>query len=638
MPRRLVFAGWMMVSLFLVGGLFPAQAQEGDEPVVETDPAIPTASQSVTITFNADQGDQGLEGFDGDVYAHTGVYTDQSPNTWRCVKNNWPTEDDFTGNREDTKLTQVGPEEYELTIDDIRAYYNDNDTGCTLDAEETVETMNFVFRSDDGSEEGKAEGGEDIIVDLGDSEAPVLTSIQSPSASLVDPIVVGTDTTLSVMAIAQAESSLEEFTLSVNGTEEVSTTGDTLTYDVTLDAPGRKDVRVEATDDQGNTASDSIYAVRASPSEEQAVPSGLEDGINYTGSGGATLVLQAPEKQHVHVVGDFTDWEVKPAYQMQRETNTTSSGQDSTRYWIELDELTPGQEYGFQYLVDGDIRIPDPYSEKVLTSNDSEISESTYPDLKPYPSGKAEDLVSVLETGQSEFDFSTFERPEQEDLVIYELLVRDFIEDHNYQTLQDTLDYLDGLGVNAIELMPVSEYDGNESWGYNPALYFATDKYYGPAEELKQFIELAHERGIAVILDVVYNHQTGQSPFIRLFNEGTYGSPTEDNPWANPEARHPFNVFNDNDHESTFTKYWLDRANEYWLTEFNVDGFRFDLSKGFTQTDTGDDVEAWSSYDQSRIDHSSIPEPSRVHSRSSQQSLSTLQSSVEDKHCLEGSA
>jgi glycosidase len=157
--------------------------------------------------------------------------------------------------------------------------------------------------------------------------------------------------------------------------------------------------------------------------------------------------------------------------------------------------------------------------------------------------------------------------------------------------------------------MPVSEWDGNLSWGYNPNLHFATDKYYGPPEDLKRLVEEAHHRGIAVILDVVYNHATGQSPLVRLFNRSTVGDPravpTDDNPWYNPEARHPFNVFNDMNHESPFSKAWLDRVNRYWLEEFNVDGFRFDLSKGFTQGPEPNgyaSTEAWSSFDPERVD------------------------------------
>jgi hypothetical protein len=588
----------------------PAAAQSS-EPVVETEPSIPTVNQSVTIYFNADQGTQGLEDYTGDIYAHTGIYTDQSPNTWKCVKNYWPTSPDHAGNRTDTRLTQVGPNRYKLEIDDIRAYYQDTSTECTLAADETVQTMNFVFRNGDGSKEGKADGGDDIIVELGDPNQEIFASIETPTSGFTNPLVIPpsapTDTTISVLAVAQPESSLQEFTLSVDGQNEVTTSNDTLQYDLTLSSAGRKDVRVEATDDQGNTAVDSFYAVRAAPPQEEPVPSGLEDGINYTSSTSATLVLQAPNKEFVHVIGEFTDWEVQSSYQMKRETNQTAGGQDSTRYWIELTGLQSGKEYGFQYLVDGEIRIPDPYSGKVLSPNDSEISETTYPNLKPYPGDKTNQLVSVLQPGKQEYSFTAtdYQRPAKEDLVIYELLVRDFIEKHNYQTLQDTLDYLDNLGVNAIELMPVSEFDNNKSWGYNPALYFATDKYYGPERELKKFIDMAHKRDIAVILDVVYNQGTGQSPFVRLFNDGTYGPPTDQNPWVNREARHPFNVFYDNNHESPFTQYWLDRANEYWLTEFNVDGFRFDLSKGFTQGPEPDgykDVGNWSSYDQERID------------------------------------
>ena len=73
--------------------------------------------------------------------------------------------------------------------------------------------------------------------------------------------------------------------------------------------------------------------------------------------------------------------------------------------------------------------------------------------------------------------------------------------------------------------MPVSEFDGNESWGYNPSFHMALDKYYGNKTAFKQFIDECHARGIAVILDVVYNHATGQNPYYRMWNtdNGGYG-------------------------------------------------------------------------------------------------------------------
>jgi len=186
-------------------------------------------------------------------------------------------------------------------------------------------------------------------------------------------------------------------------------------------------------------------------------------------------------------------------------------------------------------------------------------------------------------------------------LVVYELLLRDFIDSHDYTTLLDTLDYLTNLGVNAIQLMPVNEFEGNISWGYNPSFHMALDKYYGTANQLKAFIDECHNRGVAVILDVVYNHAFSQSPLAQLYWDPVAFKPTPENPWINPDARHPFNVGYDFNHESEATTYFVDRVMRYWIEEFRVDGFRYDLSKGFTQT-FNTDVGAWGNYDASRIE------------------------------------
>lgn len=167
--------------------------------------------------------------------------------------------------------------------------------------------------------------------------------------------------------------------------------------------------------------------------------------------------------------------------------------------------------------------------------------------------------------------------------------------------MTERLDYLKELGINALQLMPIQEFEGNLSWGYNPSFFFAPDKFYGTKNELKNLIDEAHRRDMVVLLDMVLNHAFGQSPFVRLFNEGDYGAPTEDNPYLNAVARHPFNVGYDYNHESPYTKALVDSVNAYWLSEYHVDGFRFDLSKGFTQVISGSDVEAWSRRDESRI-------------------------------------
>ena len=124
--------------------------------------------------------------------------------------------------------------------------------------------------------------------------------------------------------------------------------------------------------------------------------------------------------------------------------------------------------------------------------------------------------------------------------MIYELLIRDFTAAHTFAVLSDTIDYLKRLGINAIELMPVMEFEGNSSWGYNPDYLFAVDKYYGPKNELKHFIEVAHSKGIAVILDIVCNHQFGQSPLVKLYWDGS--APAANSPWFNQVPKHPYNV------------------------------------------------------------------------------------------------
>jgi 1,4-alpha-glucan branching enzyme len=149
--------------------------------------------------------------------------------------------------------------------------------------------------------------------------------------------------------------------------------------------------------------------------------------------------------------------------------------------------------------------------------------------------------------------------------------------------------------------MPINEFEGNSSWGYNTSFHMAVDKDYGPADDLKRFIDECHRRDIVVILDMVLNHAFGQSPLVRLYWDSANNRPAANNPWFNTVPRHPFNVGYDFNHESEATKAYVDRVNAYWLTEYQVDGFRFDLSKGFTQFYSGDDVELMGRYDASRI-------------------------------------
>ncbi len=360
---------------------------------------------------------------------------------------------------------------------------------------------------------------------------------------------------------------------------------------------GLNEFKIVAVTQSGATVSDSLQFTYVGEPQDVDLPRpvGLKDGITYGENGtSATLSLFAPYKKDVFLIGDFTNWAVDLNYKMNRD----SANADSIWFWYEITGLTPGQEYGFQYLVDGEVRIADPYSELVLDeNNDQFIPSSVYPNLKAYPSGETFGLVSVLRPGKPEFNWTddNYVRPDKENMVIYELLMRDFFETPSYTALIDTLDYLERLGINAIELMPINEFNGNLSWGYNPTSHYAIDKYYGTPEAFKAFVNEAHNRGIAVIVDIVLNHADNPHTLNSLYNLSS-------NPYFNTSPRHSYNVFTDFNHQYSGTQHYVKQVVQHWITEYKIDGFRWDLTKGFTQNCSGSNESCTNSYQQDRVD------------------------------------
>ncbi len=428
-----------------------------------------------------------------------------------------------------------------------------------------------------------------------------LVELVSPTAN---PVFVNPEDNLLVEATS---SEIATFTLSVAGVpvnQQASITEYSFSYSIPQSS-GIHDVSL-AVENAENDSTITFKYILSTPSIESPRPAGIIPGINYHDDPTkATLCLLAPLKTSVYLRGDFNDWDFLPEFHMKR---------DGEYFWLELTGLTAGEEYAFQYLVDEELFIADPYADKILDPDDQYIPPSTYPNLKPFPAEALQsdwyfNRVAVLQTDQTPYVWEAvdYERPAKEKLVVYELLVRDFFDSNNrnYQNLIDTLSYFQRLGVNAIELMPVMEFNGNDGWGYNPAFMLAPDKYYGTKNKLKEFIDEAHKRGIAIILDIALNHQDLPNPYALMYFEfdvdGEYGKPTADNPWFNRNPTHPFNVFYDMNHESAYTKAYLDTINHYWLNEYKVDGFRFDLSKGFTQMNNPNNVGNWSNYDASRI-------------------------------------
>lgn len=557
------------VILFVL--CLPLKAQ-----VIYTLPYFPTATSEVTIIYDAAAGNAALEDYSGTVYAHTGVITDAStsPSDWKHTQGVWGTADP------EVEMTALGDNKYSITYN-ITDFYG-------ITGSEIVYQMAFVFRNADGSIVGRNADGSDIYT--GVYEPGLHVSITSPEVS---PLIVNSGEIINVAAYSSFSDTLR---LYLDDVEVFETTDSSLTWGFTATGAGLKHIVVSAEGD-GTIISDTAdyYILGDVPVAD--LPAGMHQGINYLDDHTVTLVLFAPYKDYVFAIGDFSNWNVSDANLM----NVTPDG---NTYWVTLSGLEAGKEYAYQYLIDGTLKVADPLTEKILDPNaDGSIPAATYPDLMPYPAGKTSGIVSILQTAQPEYDWvvDDFTPPATTDLVIYELLVRDFVAAHNYQTLLDTLDYLSNLGVNAIEFMPVMEFENNESWGYNPSFFTALDKYYGTPDAFKQFIDAAHERGMAVILDIAMNHAFGQCPLVQMWFDGATYQTSAENPYFNEVPKHDYNVGYDFNHESDATKKMRTLVFRYWLEKYHVDGYRFDLSKGYTQNNTLGDVGAWGAYDASRI-------------------------------------
>ena len=560
--------------LFLLFFFNRLQAQ-----VVYLSPAFATADDSVSLFFDATKGNAGLLG-ESKCIAHIGLITNLSKNgsDWKYVQGAWG--QDFAK----TRMTSLGNNKWTLRFH-IRSFFG-------VPVSETVQKIAVVFHNANGnsSKKGADVAGNDLYISL--STGVFQVKLQSP----IKHSLVSRTEAIVVNGFASSAANLKLY-INDNLVHEVMADS-VLNFNFSIDTLGTQKARIVLEGVNGSVRSfDTSYVILKGTLNVIQSPVGIVDGINYIDSQTVILRLLAPNKQFAFAMGDFSNWELDSAYRM----NKTPDG---SRYWIQINNLIPGKEYRYQYVVDDEkITIADVYADKILDAwNDIYIPKETYPDLIPYPNGLTVDPVSVFETAQPQFQWhdSGFVKPASDRLFIYELLLRDFIARHDFQTLSDTIAYFKNMGINVIELMPVNEFDGNESWGYNPNFYFAVDKYYGTKNNFKSFVEICHQNGIAVVLDIVLNHSWGLNPQVKLYFNKSTGKP-ENNIWFNPIATHPYSVGYDYNHESQFTKDFIDRVLAYWVKEYHIDGYRFDLSKGFTQKNTGENVSAWNTYDATRV-------------------------------------
>ena len=537
-----------------------------DLPLISTDPAFVTEAMTEDITVILNTAGTAADGFSGELYAHTGVLTDKSTTNgdWKYVLSDWGK------NIPECKLESKGDNIWHYTIKGgVHAWYKVPDT-------EKVTHIAFVFRSADSTLEVK-DNGADIFVELATEGLSV--KIISPAHGAI--LQVGQEYTVQVQQ--QAATSVK---LYKNDTAVAETGGATLTYTYAPTEPEDVVFKAVATDGK-ESVEESVKVAVLGETENAARPAYADYGVTVNGNE-ATFVLFAPGKKSVVLLGDFNDYAPSNQYMMKK---------DGNYFWTTVSGLEEGVEYGYQYLVDGTIKIGDPYATKILDPwNDKWIDASVYPNLKAYPAEYTSDIVSVFELNPAEFNWTatSYERPAENSLAIYELLVRDFTEAGSINAVTAKLDYLEALGVNAIELMPIQEFDGNDSWGYNPCFFFAADKAYGTEEAYKTFIDECHKRGIAVIIDVVFNHATGQHPYAKMWWDSGANKTALDNPFFNVDAPHNWSVFHDFNHTYQYTVEYVDDVLEYWMEEYNVDGFRFDLTKGFVQNPSNYDAGGYS--------------------------------------------
>jgi len=437
---------------------------------ITTTPSPVLADQAATITFN--KTGTPLAAYTGTIYAYVGVTVNGTQ--WQNIKGS-----PIWGNNVQPQMTQTAPgaSTYTLSITpDLFTYFG-------VSPASSITQICIIFRSADATIQTA-----DAFIPVGAFQY-TLTSPVLNSSTIIS-------SGANQLITANNTNGNATYQLFVNGSATASNTQTTSSYSFTdTNVTVNKNYELKVT--QGITSFTAKFSVIINPgSVTGAMPTGLVDGINYNSADPtkATLVLNAPLKSFIYVAGSFNNWQPTAAYAMKRDT---AAG--STKYWLELTGLTPGQIYAYQYWVCDVVNVPagspaivktaDPFSTLVLSPFDDPeiVTLGVFPGLPVYstiaPGQERE--VSLFQTGANNF-FSynwssattNFVKPKKKDLVFYEVLVRDFDTNRTFQDLINKIDYFKNLKINAIKIMPVMEFEGNMSWGYNTVFHMALDKRY----------------------------------------------------------------------------------------------------------------------------------------------------------------
>jgi 1,4-alpha-glucan branching enzyme len=277
--------------------------------------------------------------------------------------------------------------------------------------------------------------------------------------------------------------------------------------------------------------------------------------------------LFAPYNQGVILIGSFSDWQDIPMHKSQEGHFQTTVDLEDGVYQYKFRV----QSKSWFLKSDQWVEVTDPYA--------TDIDGTT----------TQENAVLRIKDGKRIVDTYSWQNDDQplpadHELVIYEMHVADFsggeddpLQRGQYKHVIEKLDYLTDLGINAIELMPIKEYPGDYSWGYNPRYFFAPETSYGTTADLKQLIDECHCRGIRIIMDGIYNHSESSSPLTQIDHDYWYHhSPRDlDNNWG-PEFNYEFY---DKKLETYPARRFIGDVVRYWIEEYHIDGIRYDAAR-----------------------------------------------------------
>lgn len=541
---------------------------------------VQESSQNVVITFDdnqaVDASNKSWTTKPTALYAHIGVGLSDSPTTWSHVKYAWGV------NKDDNTFTSKGNGLWELNIGNIRDYFG------LADNEKAVNIC-IIARNAGGTIQTK-----DFFIPIAE---------EGFSAELTHDAASTAFTSATTINLTLSATQASTLTLKLNGTQiATASNATTLTKSITCSSPGSYEV-VGTANNGTETLTNSVTFMYVSSSPAATYPGGVPVmGPVAQSNGDVIFCLAAPSKSSVVLVPSWDDYQILDKNIM--------SYQDYNGYryfWIKISGLDPDTRYPYYFLVDGNIKVGDPYAKLVLDPySDKWIEQdcgSVFTDRPSYPSDKVDEsegvLLAVYHGNQDNYDWKVtdFDIPDARSMVIYEICLRDFTgtdskPDGSFAKAMEKIDYLAELGINAVELMPVMEFNGNNSWGYNNNFYMALDKTYGSPDDMKAFIDRCHRKGIAVILDIVFNQSDGLAPWYKMYSASS-------NPFYNATAPHDYSVLNDWKQEYPLVRQHWEDVIKYWMTAYKVDGFRFDLVKGLGDSDSY--TSGTDSYNSSRV-------------------------------------